>query len=214
MKTYECTQPFGVYQGLRLDSATQMKAVATIAHAMAIDYFAREGLDYAALIPREEFGVTLSSQRDTSSALPDLRADGFSVQHFQEVIDERHIPILTPLFLGSACSGYWSGPRYLGLKLHQNFVYPLQHSAAVVRQAADRTGGAALPVRTGFSHLSVLSLAGGRDKPTLTKLQSVHLRGIVALAKREVGLQTVVLGRLMVGTDFDKPLPSGYTLFN
>lgn len=205
---FECFPPFGVYQGVRADSAAQLGAAAVIAHANAINFFAHEGLDHTLLEARERFGITYCSQNDSYQARDALTAGGFKASSFRAAIDA--LPAFyqkPPVLTASACLGQWNKPRFVGIKLNQNHILTLKLGAEAIQQEAFRLGGAALPVRSSFSHISLLRYGKDASRPALTKRQSNKLKSIASDAKAEVGLEEIFFGRLVVGADIDTPLP-------
>ena len=208
VKSTDCFPSFGVFQGLRYDSAVQVKAVAMIAHAAAIEYLTEEGLDHALISCRDVFGVTYTSRRDTRRSADVLLENGFDFEVFKQTVEDRLSGLSEkPVALSSACIGDLQLPRYVGVRLHQSYVSDLVCRAAIAREAANQAGGACLPIRTKFSHLSLLRYGNRSKRPPLKEQQSATLRTIVASAKEEVGLTEVYFGKLAVGIDIDKPLP-------
>lgn len=193
----------GVYQGLRYDSAVQLGAVATIAHARAVEYFAQEGIDHGFIAPREVFGFTFSSRRDVRTAADQLVHDRFDITTFAE--DVAAIPAVTdgPIRLANVfCTN-----RYAGIRLHPQDQSELIYRSAMVRFAADNRRGWALPIQQKFNHVTLLLHAARKLNPQrLGSRPRRKIQEIIAAAQEEVGFREIYLGKLMVGYEIGKPL--------
>ncbi|HZM63738.1 MAG TPA: hypothetical protein VFB59_01245 [Candidatus Saccharimonadales bacterium] len=201
-----CYPPFGLYQGLRYDSRVQLRAVMAIAQANIIGYCTKEGLDQDLVTPRPMLGITFTSQKDSASVTGRLLTDAFDLQAFHEMINTLPMPEI-PVYLTNPCIPYKASPKSMGMKLEYLSVGVLKRQADVARLAAHEVRGFALPVRSRFPHINLFYCGTSERRPRLTPKQKEKLRAIIGDARAEVGIRQVYLGKLVVGSEIDSPLP-------
>ncbi len=207
VKSADCFPNFGVYQGLRYDSRVQLEAVVAIAHAEAIGYFSRQGVDYSMLEPRKVFGITLTSQKDSAQVVDKLVLGNFDLQAFQQAVEELPLPE-HPVLLGNPCISHAGLPKAFGFRLKQDHIGALEGGASAVRLAAEEFGGSALPVRSLFRHINLFYCGTAYSRIPLTPQQRQDLRDIASEARAEVGVSAVYMGKTVVGSEIGMPLAS------
>ncbi len=207
VKSADCLPTFGVYQALRWDSARLLDAVATIAHAGAIDYLTSQGVDHNLIAVRPGFGFTFSSHRDTTLATTKLAESDFDALTFKQVVETLPPPDYSPLIIGSAYIGNQGRPKYAGINVHRDSMAPLYHQATAIQKCALIARGDGLPIRHSFRHVSLFAFMGGITRPTLERQQVLAIRDIISNATEEVGLKEIYLGKIVVGSDISHSLP-------